>query len=136
MLLEFNTDKPVYLQLAESIEDDILRGIFQEETKIISTTEISVKLKINPGTALKSVSLLVNEGIIYKKRGVGMFVSKGARENIMEKRRRSFYDSFILPIIEEANKLKISKGEIIKMIEGGGVSNEHNCNKRSNKKLW
>lgn len=119
MLLDFDSDKPIYLQLAESIEDDILKGIFLEEAQILSTTEISVNLKINPATALKGINLLVDEGIIYKKRGVGMFVSLGAKEKILQKRKKGFYDSFILPLLGEATKLRITKEEIIKMIEGG-----------------
>ncbi|MBN4051170.1 GntR family transcriptional regulator, partial [bacterium AH-315-L21] len=76
MLLDSNSDKPVYAQLVEAIEDDILREIFKEDSKIISTTEMSVQLRINPGTALKAINLLADDEIIYKKRGVGMFVYK------------------------------------------------------------
>ena len=118
MLIDFNSEKPIYLQLAEAIEDNILKGIFQEETQIISTTEISVKYKINPATAGKGVNVLVDEGILYKKRGVGMFVSTGARERILKKRRENFLQGFILPLMDEALKLGISKEEIIGMIEG------------------
>ncbi|HOC09572.1 MAG: GntR family transcriptional regulator [Clostridiales bacterium] len=118
MLIDFNSEKPIYLQLAEAIEDNILKGIFQEETQIISTTEISVKYKINPATAGKGVNVLVDEGILYKKRGVGMFVSTGARERILKKRRKNFLQDFILPLMDEAFKLGISKEEIIGMIEG------------------
>lgn len=118
MLIDFNSEKPIYLQLAEAIEDNILKGIFQEETQIISTTEISVKYKINPATAGKGVNVLVDEGIEYKKRGVGMFVSTGARERILKKRRKNFLQDFILPLMDEAFKLGISKEEIIGMIEG------------------
>lgn len=118
MLIDFNSEKPIYLQLAEAIEDNILKGIFQEETQIISTTEISVKNKINPATAGKGVNVLVDEGILYKKRGVGMFVSTGARERILKKRRKNFLQDFILPLMDEAFKLGISKEEIIGMIEG------------------
>ena len=119
MLLNFNSEKPIYIQLAEAIEDNILKGIFEEDTQIISTTEISVKYKINPATAGKGVNILVDDGIIYKKRGVGMFVSPGAKKKILEKRRKSFYEGFILTLLEEASKLNISKEEIIEMIEGG-----------------
>jgi GntR family transcriptional regulator len=118
LLIDFNSEKPIYLQLAEAIEDNILKGIFQEETQIISTTEISVKYKINPATAGKGVNVLVDEGILYKKRGVGMFVSTGARERILKKRRKNFLQDFILPLMDEAFKLGISKEEIIGMIEG------------------
>jgi GntR family transcriptional regulator len=119
VLLDFNSEKPIYIQLAEAIEDDILKGIFEEESQVISTTEISVNFKINPATAGKGVNLLVDEGILYKKRGVGMFVSTGAREKILQKRKESFYEGFVLTLLEEASKLNISVDEVIKMIERG-----------------
>ncbi len=119
MFLDFSSDKPIYIQLAEAIEDNILKGVFEEESQIVSTTEISVSFKINPATAGKGINLLVDEGILYKKRGVGMFVSTGAKVKILQKRRAGFYESFILALLEEASKLNISKEEIIKMIEGG-----------------
>lgn len=117
--LDFNSEKPIYLQLAEAIEDDILKGIFEEETQVISTTQISISFKINPATAGKGVNLLVDEGILYKKRGLGMFVSTGAKEKILMKRKETFYKGYILTLLEEASKLNISKIEIIKMIERG-----------------
>lgn len=125
MLINFNSEKPIYIQLAEAIEDNILKDIFKEETQIISTTEISVQYKINPATAGKGVNLLVDEGIIYKKRGVGMFVSTGAKRKILEKRRKSFYDGFVLALLEEASKLNISKEDIIKMIERGNINEDN-----------
>lgn len=117
MLIDFNSDKAIYIQLAEGLEDAILAGAFQEETQIPSTTEISVSYKINPATALKGVNLLVNDQIVYKKRGVGMFVSQGAVEKIMEKRRISFVETYIKNLLKEAAKLGIPKSEIIAMIE-------------------
>ncbi len=117
MQLDFNSEKPIYIQLAEAIEDDILKGIYKEESQIISTTELSINLKINPATAGKGVSILVNEGILYKKRGVGMFVAKGAKEKVLQKRKKIFCDHFILSLLNEAKKLNISKNEIINMIE-------------------
>lgn len=119
MILDLNDEKPIYLQIAEAIEDNILKGTFQEEAQVISTTEISINYKINPATAGKGMNVLVDEGIIYKKRGMGMFVSTGAKNKILEKRRRSFPQGFIQPLLEEASKLGISKEEIIGMIEGG-----------------
>lgn len=119
MLLNFNSEKPIYIQLAEAMEDDILKGIFEEETQVPSTTEISISFKINPATAGKGVNLLVDEEILYKKRGVGMFVSTGAKEKILQKRKDVFYNNFILSLLEEASKLNISRDEIINMIERG-----------------
>lgn len=119
MILDFNSEKPIYLQLAEEIEDGILRDIFGEENQVPSTTQISVNFKINPATAGKGINLLVDEGILYKKRGVGMYVCSGAKEKILLKRKETFYKGFILTLLDEASKLNISKNEIIKMIERG-----------------
>ena len=119
MLLNPNSDKPIFLQFAEELEKDILEGIFEEESQIPSTTEVAIKFKINPATANRGVNLLVDEGIIYKKRGIGMFVATGARTKIIEKRKTAFFDSYILPLIKESMNLNISEKEIIAMIEKG-----------------
>jgi DNA-binding transcriptional regulator YhcF (GntR family) len=117
--INFETDRPIYLELSDWIEDNILSGVFKEETQIPSTTELSVNFKINPATALKGINILVDQGIIYKKRGVGMFVSEGAVEAIRGKRKQEFYDAYINSLLSEASKLNISKEEIIEMIERG-----------------
>jgi DNA-binding transcriptional regulator YhcF (GntR family) len=117
MIINFNNEKPIYIQLAEAIEDNILRGVFEEEAQIVSTTEISVKYRINPATANKGVNILVDEGILYKKRGLGMFVSTGAKDKILEKRKIGFYEGYVTALLEEASKLNISRKEIIEMIE-------------------
>lgn len=130
MLIDFNSEKPIYLQLAEAIEDNILKGIFEEEAQIVSTTEISIKYRINPATAGKGVNVLVDEGVLYKKRGLGMFVSSGAKMKILEKRRNSFYEEYVQSLLEEAAKLSISKEDIVKMIVGGNRI-EDNSNKGS-----
>ena len=119
MNLDFNNDVPIYIQIAKAIEDNILKGIFEEETVIPSTTEISVKYKINPATVAKGFNLLVDDGIIYKKRGVGMFVVTGSKEKLMDKRKENFYTNYIVSLIEEAKKLEISVSDIIKMVERG-----------------
>jgi len=125
--MQFNMsgEKPIFLQFAEELEDNILKGIYEEESQIPSTTEVAVKLKINPATANRGVNLLVDEDIIYKKRGIGMFVSLGARLKIIAKRKKAFYESYILSLLEEAENLNITKSEIIDLIERG-FENEHN----------
>ena len=117
MILELTNDVPIYAQIAQAIEDNILKGIFKEEEVIPSTTEISVKFKINPATVAKGFNLLVDEGVIYKKRGVGMFVSPGSKDLLMEKRKDSFYKKYVVSLIEEAERLDISIRDIINMIE-------------------
>lgn len=119
MQLTLYEDKPIYVQMAEWIEENILSGAFPEEQQIPSTTEISSVYKINPATALKGVNILVEKGIIYKKRGLGMFVSEGASEKIRNERKQEFFDKYIGALISEAQKLGITKQEIVKMIEKG-----------------
>jgi DNA-binding transcriptional regulator YhcF (GntR family) len=119
LILDFSNDKPIYLQLAEVIEDAILSGAYAEETQIPSTTEISVNYKINPATALKGINMLVDNRIVYKKRGVGMFVSAGAKEKILDKRKLTFMESYVTALVSEAKKLSISKKDILEMIERG-----------------
>lgn len=117
MQFNFESDTPIYIQVAEQIKDAILSGAFPEETQIPSTTEVSVTYKINPATALRGVTLLVDAGILYKKRGVGIFVQKGAAEKILNQRKDAFYNGYIIRLLEEAKKLHISRQEIIRMIE-------------------
>ena len=117
MKLNFDDEKPVFLQIAEGMEDAILTGVFQEESQIPSTTELSVTYKINPATALKGINLLVDAGIVYKKRGVGMFVAEGAVRKLRQKRKDQFYENFVSRLVEEAKKLEITDMEIISMIE-------------------
>ena len=90
-----NTDKPIFIQIAEQLEDSIFTGVFPEETKIPSTNEISALLNINPHTVLKGMNMLVEEEIIYKKRGLGMYVKTGAVEKIQKKRQGQFYNHYV-----------------------------------------
>ena len=87
MQFNFESDTPIYMQVAEQIKDAILSGAFLEETQVPSTTEISVTYKINPATVLKGMTLLTDAGILYKKRGVGMFVKKGAAGTILTEKK-------------------------------------------------
>ncbi len=112
-------DKPIFIQIAEQLEDAIFTKVFPEESKIPSTNEISALLGINPHTVLKGMNLLVDEEIIYKKRGLGMFVKEGAVERIRKKRQSQFYSQYIAALIREALKLQMSKEEIIMLIERG-----------------
>lgn len=114
---EFDTEKSIYLQIAESIEDDILQQIIEEETQAPSTNQLAVMYRINSATAAKGINMLVNEEILYKKRGIGMFVANGAVEKIRTKRKTAFYDKYIIPLLEEAAKLDISKDEISEMLK-------------------
>lgn len=117
MNIRDDIDKPIFIQIAEGIEDAILSGAFQEEGQIPSITELSVMYKINPATALKGINILVDNGLVYKKRGIGMFVSTGALTILKEKRKEQFACNFIEAMIAEAKRIGITEYEIIKMIE-------------------
>lgn len=119
MQLSFDPDSPIFQQIAEAIEDAIFTGAFAEEEQIPSTTEVSAQLKINPATVLKGMNILVDRGILYKKRGVGMFVRAGAALRIKEARREGFLCGFVQPLLKEAEKLGLTLEEICAMIEGG-----------------
>ena len=99
---EFNTEKSIYLQISESIEHDILQNIIEEEAQAPSTNQLAVMYRINPATAAKGINMLVNDGILYKKRGIGMFVKAGAVKKIRSKRKKSFYDKYVVPLLTEA----------------------------------
>lgn len=119
MNINFDSEKPIYVQVAEEIEDAILSGAFVEQSQVPSTTQISVTYKINPATVLKGINILVDSNILYKKRGLGMFVQDGAVQNILNKRKQAFFDGYIVNLVSEAQKLKIGKQDIMNLIERG-----------------
>ena len=104
-----NQEKSIYLQIKEMIERDILRDILLEEERVPSTNELAKLYAINPATAAKGINLLVEEGILYKKRGIGMFVAEGAKAAIMKKRKEHFFDDYIKGLLSEAASLGISR---------------------------
>ncbi|NUU05950.1 GntR family transcriptional regulator [Leifsonia sp. ku-ls] len=108
--------KPIFVQIAEQIEDDIIDGVYPAETQVPSTNEFAAFYRINPATAGKGVNLLVDAGILYKKRGIGMFVSDGARERLVAKRRDAFRDEYVRPLLAEAAKLGIGPDQLSRMI--------------------
>ena len=120
-----NQEKSIYLQIKEMIERDILRDILLEEERVPSTNELAKLYAINPATAAKGVNLLVDEGILYKKRGIGMFVATGAKEAIRKMRREHFFENYVKDMLTEAANLGISKEELIEMIAWEQGENEN-----------
>ena len=122
----FSPQKPLFQSIAEWLEDAILSNIYKEGEQVPSITEISVQYNLNPATALKGVNMLVDTGLLYKKRGVGMFVSEGASTKLKERRQEQFYTDYIQPLIHEARRLKISKSDLTSMIERGVADDNSN----------
>ena len=111
-----NDQSLIYLQIARMLEDDILRGVYREEEQVPSTNELARGYNINPATAAKGINLLVADGILYKRRGIGMFVSKGAEEAVKQKRRDAFYDGYVKPLVKEGASLQLTGQELLDMI--------------------
>lgn len=117
--MNFKDERPIFMQIAEQLEEGILSGAYPENSKVPSITEYSVTYKINPATALKGINLLVDAGLLYKKRGLGMFVVQGAKEKLKTQRRDHFYLDYVEKIVREAKNLGITSEELTKMIERG-----------------
>lgn len=114
-------NRPIFGQIAERIEEDILAGRLAEEQQVPSTNQFAALYQINPATAAKGVNLLVDQGILYKKRGMGMFVATGSRERLMEKRRELFFEQYVVAMLREAKRLGIEEEQVIAMIQKGAT---------------
>ena len=111
--------RPIFQQIAEQIENDIISGVLPEESQVPSTNEFAAYHRINPATAGKGVNLLVDAGILYKKRGIGMFVAEGARARLVADRRDQFREQYLTPLLAEAAKLGITRDQLAAMIQKG-----------------
>ncbi|MCU1446048.1 GntR family transcriptional regulator [Cryobacterium sp.] len=109
--------RPIFQQIAERVENDILSGALVEEGQVPSTNEFAMFYRINPATAGKGVNLLVEQGILYKRRGIGMFVAAGARERITARRREQFVLEYVAPMLAEAASLGIAPGQLTQLID-------------------
>lgn len=110
-------DKPLYLQIREKIENQIVNNQLKEGEQAPSTTQLVNFYKINHLTVAKGINQLVDEGILYKKRGIGMFVAEGAREMLMKKRKNAFVADYIVGLVRESEKLGITEEEIMQFIK-------------------
>ena len=108
--------RPLFLQIAETVEDSILAGALAENDQAPSTNELAAFHRINPATAAKGVAMLTDKGVLVKRRGIGMFVAAGAREQLLTERRTAFADRFITPLIAEARTLGLSADDLTALI--------------------
>ncbi|GAA1185096.1 GntR family transcriptional regulator [Pseudonocardia alaniniphila] len=112
--------RPLFAQIAEQIESLIVDGSLAEEAQVPSTNDLAAFHRINPATAAKGVNQLVADGLLYKRRGIGMFVATGARTQLLERRREDFARQYLAPLLVEARKLGIDAEQIKKMIDVWG----------------
>lgn len=113
--------KPIYIQIAEWIESEIISGHLLEDEKVYSQYQLAEMYTINPATAAKGLTLLAEDTILYKKRGLGMYVAKGAREAIIKKRKNETLKGLVNELVAEASRLDIGKKELIEMIEAAEI---------------
>ena len=123
--MRFQGEKPIFLQLAEQLENGILSGAYPEGSQVPSITEYAATYQINPATALKGINLLVDAGLLYKKRGVGMFVASGAREKLRQSRRERFYQDYVQRMVREARNLGLTDQELLELLERGMKEDGH-----------
>lgn len=120
MNMSMDDGRPIFVQIAEKIEDDIIEARLAEEAQVPSTNQFAAFYQINPATAAKGVNMLVDQGILYKKRGIGMFVATGARAVLVEKRKDQFYEQYVVSMLREAVKLGITHDQLADMIRKKG----------------
>lgn len=118
--INYDSNTPIFNQIAEAIEEDILAGVYKENEAIISSTQLSKLLKVNPTTSVRAVSVLNDQGIVYKKRGIGMFVAEGAVQKIRDKRLKKFKEILAVDFLDEAVRLGLSLEDVIDILKGGG----------------
>lgn len=119
-----DSDLPIYVQVAEWLENEILRGQFQPDDKMYSQYQLADLFTINPATAGKGLSILLDNDILYKKRGLGMFVTSNARTTILAKRKSEKLSILVKGIVDEAEHLEVPFEELIDMLKREKLNNE------------
>ena len=117
---------PLFVQIAEQLADDIVDGSLAEGTRVPSTNELAAFYRINPATAAKGINLLVDEGVLEKRRGIGMFVAVGAQEKLRATRRKQFAEQYLDPMLAEANRLGIDSDLLVSLIRETNLHNGGN----------
>lgn len=120
MILNSNSMKPIYVQIAEYLEGEILSDSIRPDQKIYSQYQLAEMFNINPATAAKGLNLLADEDILYKRRGLGMFVATDAKKIILTKRTNTKLKELVEETVKEARQLGISKEELIELIHKEG----------------
>ena len=114
---------PLFVQIAGQLADDIVDGQLPEGTRVPSTNELAAFYRINPATAAKGINMLVEEGVLEKRRGIGMFVAAGAREQLLAVRRKLFAEQYVDPMVAEANRLGIDSDTLMSLVRETSESN-------------
>ncbi|WP_170840686.1 GntR family transcriptional regulator [Oceanobacillus limi] len=117
MMINTDGSKPIYIQISEWIETEILNGNFREDEKVYSQYKLADLFTINPATAAKGLNLLYEENILYNKRGLGKFVSPNAKAIIVDKRKNRKLKGLIHEVVQESERLEVTEEELVEMIQ-------------------
>ena len=109
----FDDRTPIYRQIADQIREDVVSGALVDEEQVMSTNQYAAFHRINPATAAKAFQTLVDEGVLYKRRGVGMFVAPGATERLRGERRADYVERAVVPLVREATRLDLSLDDVL-----------------------
>lgn len=115
---------PLFVQIATQVADDIADGSLNEGDRVPSTNEFAAFYRINPATAAKGINMLIDDGLLEKRRGIGMFVATGARERLLADRRKRFAEQYLDPMLAEAKRLGIETDTLISLIHGSARAAE------------
>ena len=113
----FDDRSPIYRQIAEQIKADILSGALTGDEQVMSTNQYAAFHRINPATAAKAFQELMDEGLLYKRRGIGMFVTPDARERLLALHRERFFADVVDPMAAEARAIGIPVHKIIERLQ-------------------
>jgi GntR family transcriptional regulator len=116
----FDEGAPIFSQIAELLAEEISEGVLSEGDRVPSTNELAAYHRINPATAAKGINVLINDGLLEKRRGIGMFVAPGARARLLDERRQRFAARYIEPMIAEANRLGMDTPAVVALIHAAG----------------
>ena len=123
MILNTDSIKPIYIQISEWLENQILNDSIAADEKMYSQYQLAEMYNINPATAAKGITILLNENILYKKRGLGMFVSKDAKELIFKKRKNETLRFLAIELLAEAKRLNVDEAELFELLKS--LNNEN-----------
>ncbi|MFI2365546.1 GntR family transcriptional regulator [Promicromonospora sp. NPDC019610] len=114
----FDGPEPIYIQIAQMIRAQVLAGELKEEEQVMSTTQFATTFRINPATAQKAFAGLVEEGVLYKRRGLGMFVAPQARERLLADHRKRYFEEVLAPALQQADLLGIPTDDVVAYVLG------------------
>ncbi|GAB4086586.1 GntR family transcriptional regulator [Myceligenerans cantabricum] len=117
----FDGPEPIYLQIAQMIRAQVLSGELAEDDQVMSTTQFATTFRINPATAQKAFGQLVDQQVLYKRRGLGMFVAPGARERLQADHRSRYFDEVLKPALAQAALLGVSDDDVVAYVRGHGT---------------